>query len=607
VQRFDLEGFQTEVVEAVSQVVKNARSHQALGEERRILMLLGEPGAGKTHLIVRELSKFDEPVFAALVFGPDNHIEFKPWFDRQLVLALLKKRNGARSSLLALREKIIALTPRAMQQRIEKFSERLSEDRNFIAIQTAVNRAARHTSFGRIGKGLFYVASKERSLADLADELAQAAGIADISGSRDFCAALLLLEGPMQTHAANWLLDNSVPASLESWRQEALNAPTPRSIVTIVSTIIEKLGGCLVVCFDQLERLASGASDGSALGRLIKSAIQLLQAHSNIAVIVSALPDLYQQSLQYLDGAEKHRIGSSEPQTLAPLKPVQIPKFVAPRLEYLSRDAAHVEGVKLLDSFAGWMAQQRMLPPPPRLVLRALEMFGRKCRYDEDFNPYSTDSMSNVWAEATGGFSRTSASVVNTDSAILTISAVDEVEAEWQHFQARAPQANLLPLTTIDLVADVKWALESVAGYFHGVQEISGFTIVDAATKSLDYLVQTRSCGSLSRRMYFADKDNYAKALRDQMAAIANEKGHAQKIVIRPYRALPAGPSSQITPISEAIRRSGGLTIDLSTDEAILIAQLKRFSSGIAKEKWPVWIQTKHAMLPSIERSVMPA
>jgi hypothetical protein len=573
-------------------------------------LVVGVAGAGKTHLIVRELSKFSHPIYSALIFSPEAHIDFPIWFERHLVSALLRPITGSGdpTSLHRLRRHLLAETATSFQKRLTDFLRKVDADRNVLAMQRSVDEAARQHSIGRVARGLYHFASNERYLSDLADEFAGSISIDAIPGSREFAAALLLLDGALTSQAANWLTSGAPPSVLGAWRVEPGTTPASRNTAAIITALLRRLGGCLIICFDQLERLAASEADGGALTKLLRSSIELLRQHSNFACIVAALPDVALQAMHALDDPERHRITSSpDTQNLPLLRPREVPSFLEPRFAHLAKVAPDTDGaVKLLRQFALWLGTQRIGAQPPRLILRAMEQFGRKCRYDDDGDPRAESFMQDVWTEAEGAFGQGPRLGQGTPAQPNPeVSEIDRVELEWQHFQARDVASRPYPEGTGQLGEYLDWALKNIVAYLFGVAAIHRVSRTEWKELCvIDFSVEFQGGDVSDRRVFLVDATNYAGRLVAQLTNVANHDTRSKKIVLRPYDPLPSGRTSRVTPVVDRIRRAGGSVLTLETAEAMSLVQAKKFRASVAEMAWRNWIASKVPYFQTIEQLV---
>ena len=97
VLKFHRLGHQHEATAALHEVLDNLASGEATDTAGRILVIAGQAGTGKTHLVVNELRSVPASVTPIVIFSPDRWKEFDPWLDEQVVTSLLQTRDDKQS------------------------------------------------------------------------------------------------------------------------------------------------------------------------------------------------------------------------------------------------------------------------------------------------------------------------------------------------------------------------------------------------------------------------------------------------------------------------------------------------------------------------------
>ncbi len=364
--------------------------------------------------------------------------------------------------------------------------------------------------------------------------------------------------------------------------------------------------GGLVICFDQLERIAETPDeDGavSALSRLLRDAVALCEKHPNVSCIVSALPEVADAAVGALPGPDQQRIRGEQPftQPLRALASDQVEPFFIPRFEYLAGQTNEPAALLPIRSFARWITKEAPLGLSPRLLLHAMHRFGHHVRFSE-LEPNSVKLFDRAWNDAIAAFSQLSG---GGGDEIVEV-GTDRLDALWQRVQVEAPRQVVSTSETADLVS---WSLSRVAANFADVSTVEHVTAkCEDGIWVVRFVVRHANAQSSHRAIYLCDAKNYAGALVTQIetARIASARGQEKNFVFRPFGNFENGPSSMVRRKIEELRRVGGIACDLLPAEVLNMSQLRMLSLRVDQTAFNVWTQQQAALVPSLHRAVSP-
>lgn len=608
-KRFDDPDLHIRASEALLTLVRNSAGG-ALSEGSRFLLLTGAAGAGKTHLVVSNLYRHEFPTYSVLIFSPQAHTDFPVWLNRQVCIELLKpayKGSQATSALADIRSRLFARCGLELQQAIEFFLKRVDLNKKLLRFQQGVSSAADQHFIGRIAKQLVSIFSSSNHLAGLADEFAQAVGIAGRPGARDFCAALILLDSGMSGAAINWLTSGVPPTVLENWDKPS-EVP---NVLELVLAALQPIRGCLLICFDQLEGLAinpNTAGQVEALTNLIRNTLDLLRKYPNVGCLLSALPEIADLAVNALPYPDQQRIKGQapSPQNLSLLKLDQIPSFLKRRYEFLASRPSAGEAVKLISDFSNWISVQDQLPMPPRLLLNALERFGHESivlGLDVDLKT----CYERIWMETVAAFEPGQGAEGAIEVVLSNAEGTADprqVNLKWEHFMSQMPAADPLPENHSQTTNLISWALEHIGPHVFAVESIVGVQRLEwQESPAVSFEVKHSNGSRQSRIFVLAESPFQHGVLKAQLEKILSGATSATVIVGRTVNAFPGGKN--IPPLLSKLEVRGGAKLEFTKQELVYLSQLKRFRDSVSPEEWSAWIGGRTAsMTPCIEKLV---
>ncbi len=567
----------------------------------------GQAGTGKTHLVVNELRKVPESITSIMIFSPDRWKEFDPWLDEQVITSLLQTIDVDRDAdaLTALSSLLIAAAFGQKPQTLAKLSKRLEMDwgenptREVFESLRDAGRAliVHYVPVGALVDNALSAAfgSRDRALMHTASAMRDQLRLASMPDAEDFCAAMLLCQTPYAQSAYHWLSQKSVPSEL---LPKVRRTNSRFSTFRCISKALAQLKRQVVLCFDQLERVALDSADGDskALKQLVQESLQILRSQSNVACVISALTDIVDRTMNILPQPDRDRV-EQEPgiQSLRNLSLEEADDFFAPRIEHIAQD--HPEVAAEVASFVAWVkANSASRRIPPRFLLRGAMTSAKRAlsdasKADRDF--------AQIWAETT---KQLSAPTLELAAVASSQPEQPDVETEWQRVKSEGGELRLLPKGYQEVIDLIEWSLPALRPAISGVGEVSKVSKGLRSRPEIDFSITTTRGETALSRLYLVNEPNYRGKLVDQLKSLKGTKFAGRRIVFRTRDSFPLGAQSKLRPQIDELKALGFVLIDMSAGEMVTLLQLRKLSGAVNKRAFESWLEKRLLPLPGLAR-----
>lgn len=605
VLRFHRVGHQHEATTALHDALSSLAGGETLDTAGRILIVSGQAGTGKTHLVVNELRHAPKSVLPIVIFSPDRWKEFDPWLDEQVVTSLLPNEADSKQadSLTTLSTVLIAAAFGKDPKNLERISKRLETDwgenpsREIFDSLRDAGRAliVNYVPVGALVDNALSAAlgSRDKWLMQMAAAMRDQLKLSTIPDAEDFCAALLLCQTPFSQSAYHWLSQKSVPQDLlPKLRRNSSRFSTFRCIAKALAQQKRQV----VLCFDQLERVALDAADGDsrALKQLIQESLQILRSQPNVACIVSALTDIVDGTMKILPQPDRDRV-EQDPgiQSLRNLSLDEAMDFFAPRLAYIAEE--YPIAAQEVSNFLTWVrshsASRRV---PPRLLLRGAMGAAKQAL---NGGALSANDFAAIWTETT---KQLVTATPDISAPLKTEPEPVDVESEWHRIKSEGGELRFLPKTFQDVVDVIAWALPALAPAISGASAVTDVSHNLRKRPELDFAVTTAKGDKVVTRLFLLNEPNYRGKLSDQLKSLKSSKFAGRKIAFRTRDAFPMGPQSKLRPQIEELKAAGFLFVDMSASEIVTILQLRKLSAAVERPALERWLEKRLLPLPGL-------
>lgn len=607
VLKFHRAGHQLVATQALHELVGNLTSGETEDTAGRILVIAGQAGTGKTHLVVNELRHLPATVTPIVIFSPDRWKEFDPWLDEQVITSLLQTADVDQKTdaLTALSSLLITAAFGQKPQTLNKLTKRLEADWGenptreiFDSIRDA-GRAliVNYVPVGALVDNALSVAlgSRDKTLMNAAKAMRDQLRLASMPDAEDFCAALLLCQTPFAQSAYHWLSQKSPPSEiLPKIKKTSSRFSTFRCIAKALASLKRQV----VLCFDQLERVALDAADGDskALKQLIQEALQILRSQPNVGCVVSALTDIVDRTVRMLPQPDRDRI-EQEPgiQSLRNLSLEEADDFFAPRIAHIAQTHPHI--AEEVQGFIAWVkknsANRRI---PPRFLLRGAMTSAKRAMGGA---PPSERDYERIWGETTRQLGE---STPDLATAAASQKTSPDVETEWQRVKSEGGDLGSMPQAFQDVVDLVAWALVALPRAISGAGAVSDVAKNLRRRPEIDFSLSNNRGAGVASRLYLVNEPNYKGKLVDQLKALRASKFAGRKIAFRTRDAFPMGPQSKAKPQLDELKNQGFVFVDMAAGEMVTLLQLKRLAGAIEREAFENWLEKRLLPLPGLAK-----
>lgn len=569
------------------------------------MIVAGQAGTGKTHLVVNELRNVPPSVLPIVIFSPDRWKEFDPWLDEQVVTSLLQTSGDAKGvdALTSLSSLLIAAAFGKDPRNMEKLSKRLEADwgeNPAREVWDNLRDAGRALIVNYVPVGALVdnalaaaLGSRDKALMQTAAAMRDQLRLAAMPDAEDFCAALLLCQTPFAQSAYHWLAQKAVPTDLlPKVRRTSSRFSTFRCFAKALAQLKRQI----VLCFDQLERVALDAADGDsrALKQLVQESLQILRSQSNVACVISALTDIVNGTMTILPQPDRDRI-EQDPgiQSLRNLSLDEAADFFAPRIDYIAEE--YPEVAREVSQFLAWVKAtsfNRRLPP--RFLLRGALATAKLALNGV---PIRADQFELIWADTTKQLSTPppdiSAPNKSNDEPI-------DVETEWQRIKSEGGELRLLPKGFQDVVDVIAWSLPALAAAVSGGSAVTDVSQNLRKRPELDFAVTTAKGESVLTRLFLVNEPNYRGKLLDQLKSLKGSKFAGRKVAFRTRDSFPTGGQSKLRPQIEDLKAAGFVFVDMSAGEMVTILQLRKLASIVDRAAFERWLEKRLLPLPAL-------
>lgn len=525
---------------------------------------------------------------------------FDDWLDQQIVQSLLSTRPYEGNHETSLHQIAKALIETSLTH---EEASHLFEVTNGVvgAVAPKVFRAAGELSALRAIRHLMTDMSFEAYLSKFAAKMASNLGLTAQNGSREFCAALLLLQTEFRTEAADWLLTKAIPPELPAWPRQG--APE-FAVRHLLPRCLAKIQGGLILCFDQLEALYanSGSSNQApALANLISRSINLVRKEPHVACIVSTVPGT-ETSMASLDSSERDRlIEPPGPQDLDFVDKTNCEIFLEPRFRYLAECEPDAD-LSYLASFSKNFWELAGIPSTSsRIILRAINEFAReaaKCQSEP------IESIARRVAEKyshTEPYDQTQPSTAPTKDE--QVNSLENVENNWQHVLARAAPTIKSDNSTIAQL--LRWGIENVASSFVTINRVTETAIrYDADTAIIDFTVFYPNAKHREASIYIVNEPNSGSKLADQLKRVSKHQNDRAKVLVRTRSRIPTGQASAVGKIRRTLEEKGARLVEVQVPEMIALRQLMTLAEIVDHKAFSQWVSSREGHLPGLRQCV---
>lgn len=607
VLKFHRAGHQQLATQALHELVGNLTSGETEDTAGRILVISGQAGTGKTHLVVNELRKLPASVTPIVIFSPDRWKEFDAWLDEQVVTSLLQTTDVAQKadSLTALSSLLIAAAFGAKPQTFNKLLKRLEADwgenpsREILDSLRDAGRALiiNFVPVGALVDNALSVAlgSRDRTLMNAARAMRDQLRLSSMPDAEDFCAALLLCQTPYAQSAYHWLSQKSAPTEI---LPKIKKTNSRFSTFRCIAKALAQLNRQVILCFDQLERVALDAADGDskALKQLIQEALQILRAQPNVGCVVSALTDIVDRTVRILPQPDRDRV-EQEPgiQSLRNLSLEEADEFFAPRIAHIAQD--HPQVAEEVLGFIAWVkknsASRRI---PPRFLLRGAMTSAKRALGGW---PRSERDYERIWAETTKQLSETTPDIA---TAAASEKAPPDIEAEWQRVKSEGGDLSSMPQAFQDVIDLISWSLSALPCAISGSGAVSGVEKNLRRRPEVDFSITNNRGEVTVSRIYLINEPNYRGKLVDQLKALRSSKFAGRKIAFRTRDSFPAGPQSRAKPHIDELKALGFIFVDMGAGEMVTLLQLRRLAGLVERDGFENWLEKRLLPLPGLAK-----
>lgn len=605
VLKFHRLGHQHEATAALHEVLDNLASGEATDTAGRILVIAGQAGTGKTHLVVNELRSVPASVTPIVIFSPDRWKEFDPWLDEQVVTSLLQTRDDKQSvdALTSLSTMLIAAAFGQSPQNLARLSKRLEADwgenpaREFWDHVRDAGRAiiVNYVPVGALVDNALSAAmgSRDKALMQTAIAMRDQLRLSAMPDAEDFCAALLLCQTPYAQSAYHWLSQKAVPSDL---LPKVRKTNSRFSTFRCIAKALARLDKQVVLCFDQLERVALDASDGDsrALKQLVQESLQILRSQPNVGCVISALTDIVEKTMSILPQPDRDRI-EQEPgiQSLRNLSLDDATNFFAPRIEHIGDEFPLIAGE--VSNFLAWVkANSLSRRLPPRFLLRGASAVAKRAYNSE---PLGAAAFAEIWGEATKQLATTTPDISAPNK--LEPEPVD-VETEWQRVKSEGGGLSLLPKDFKEVMDLASWSLSTIYPAVSGVARVEGLSTNLRKRPELSFSVTSSKGDQKPSRLFLVNEPNYRGKLLDQIKSLRGTKFDGRKIAFRSRDSFPTGPHSKIRPLIDELKTDGFTFVDMPAGEMVTLLQLRKLASRVDSQPLARWLEKRLLPLPAL-------
>lgn len=562
----------------------------------RLLVISGLAGTGKTHLLTRAARLSKPSVLPIVVHSPDKWKNFGDWLDEKLVAALLPE---SRIFVLATQLVDHVFGPNAPRVR-----EQLQKDWGTNPYQEAADKifaAGRNLSLsvGPVGINVGDLVlkilaapfgSQEDRLRKFATTLSAGLGLGQTRDCTSFCAALLLCQTPNSDEAVHWLTHKTIPECLPSWNAKSSNFSTFRAL----AIALNKVGVKILLCFDQLERIALDVTDGDtlALRQLLRECIQLVTDYENVGCVVSALQAVYARTYSVLADPERDRIAARpKPIEMQQLTVAGAPAFLAPRIDHVRRvDPALASE---LDACVSVLSQSSLgaLTVPARFFVRSLgEAAEARVRSTDPIDPVG------VWGEL---FGDDEDEPEYRPISGIEVSAVNTVSLKWSDIQGDLLGTAILPRTDAEALSLIGWALGNLP--FRAVSKVTIGTRFNDQL-GFEVAIQLPNGAQRTKSIFLCNEPNYKGKLVNQLERLKRTRTKNEKVVLRTRDQFPKTRQSPVRKVLDELAAKGFSLADPAKDELLRIAQLRRLSGEVSTSELAEWLTSQLSLAPTVER-----
>lgn len=573
-------------------------------EASRILMISGQAGSGKTHLVTNEFARLTHPTYGVMIYKPDNYSferDFDKWLNQKVAGKLIKAIPGTDENSSALQQ-IARAVGRKLFPKGKKGSKALKMTNDVLEVLVD---AADRNAFSRGIATLYGPISQQKRVLKEAEEWAFAIGVSDLKGGTEFCVALLLMCGSRANEAAKIFSNGKVPETLKNCiAQDAVDS---WGLLQLVTRALAYIGGSLIVFFDQLESLITKDSNSSAsLKGLIAASLGVVQTNRNAGVIISAPPEIADEAIEGLLESDQHRV--THPYGVVSLELVrkgEVARFFQSRFEYLRDFGFPRDKLESCNNFACWLDDNAMLVPlPPRLLLVAAHGFARSTI--DSSAALSVDDMAKVWTASIAKFDtkKTPSVVVVRDSPPSTRdknsdAGISQVEEKWITLEAEYANSPRDVENAEEALELLTWFLPTFAPVFPGVNKL---TVINRGARkgisSLQFRITFESKSAIERELLILDQVNYAGKLLDTLRKIQHHKPLQHSVIARLGDNFPR--SGKLLTTLNQLRRENLALTGLLPAETINIKQIRALAGRTNEEHLLAWFRAKAFELSTV-------
>lgn len=597
VKLFDQPALSRVAGDAICSVAEAAASGTA-DEPSRVLIVAGQAGSGKTHLITREFAKYVHPTYGVIVYKPEIFTDFGKWLDQKIAVRLIRKQAHSEIDSSALQQIARSAYNKAFPDSKNKKSSPLAR-RAGEAFEVFVD-AADENPLTRGLKRLARPVSRGHRVVRLAGDFADKMQIREIAEATAFCAALVLLVSPRATEATQIFSSGRVPDSLLSIvKQDSVDR---WNLTTLLAHAIGYIGGSLVVFFDQLESMVPRHGDhADSLGSLMAACLTVIQTNKNCGFVISAPPEIADIAIATLQEAEQHRIlYPYGVQTVELVRKGETERFFEPRFRFVSDEIANKALSTSLSNFARWIdANGIVVPLPPRLLLAAMHRFavaqaGRNSLLEDP-------DMAAVWKSSREKYdprrgANNSADQKPIDVEQANLVAVDE---RWLALESEFQRTSPDVVSAADAIQLMNWAISTFAECYQGVSSVS---VSEPSHKdgieSLKYTVRFKSGDEKSRELFVLDQVNYGERLLNSLRTVAARRVKPGSVVARLGAKFPTSGKTLVT--LTQLKNGKIELVDLLASETICLKQIQVLRSEFSSEQLKSWFRSKAFVTPTL-------
>lgn len=377
----------------------------------------------------------------------------------------------------------------------------------------------------------------------------------------------LILGGLGNFDALHYLRRGEVRSSLADLGLDASAASTDRlQLLADLGLAAQGVGCALAIALDQVENM-SRMGDEMLAAHAIRQAVRIAERIPNVAIVIAGLQDAYDQAMQYDNlASDRHRIEAEEPKPvlLQKAEPELIRNVIARRLALMrKRSGVPAAASGSLDPLPEWF-EGRLTQRSVRAGLLEVNRFraeavklGRLPTREE--------------IDSKGG----------AEPGVPEPTQATDFEKLWADFIDKAPavRERLLPGDRGELL---RWWLGE-CGSEHSAPIASQVELVNGAIPTVDLLFSVGQTLVERRRVGLCEAPNRNNQLLHQLDEFLSACDNARPVILR-TNGFPQGPRSQPAAAIRRVRDCDGFVLGLAESEWHLLLLAREFWQGQSSE-----------------------